>query len=176
MIYFVLGVSIVMLALLYNHFMYKDAMNTVDKLKDYLQKNCENSITPSLNLYNELSKEQRLFLDKFSKYMECNKLLYQLHLKMHDIFCLDIKKIEQTNRLDKLTYKYEDYYCANDVYEILYFIDNLYEKYLKSNKNLNYKAFNVQLFGKEIIDDNELLNYILKMTLKEFVITFSVLR
>lgn len=171
MIYVVLGIAIVLFALLYNHLRYKDALLAVEKLKDHLKKNCENSMDSNHIVHDKFSKSQKLFLDNFSKYMECNKLLYQLDLKMHDIFCLKIKKI---NRLDKLAYKFEDYYCI-DVYRIIDFLDDLYHKYSINNKNLNFNTFNIQLFGKENIDDDELLSIILKMTLKEFIVNFAVL-
>ena len=67
MIYFVLGIAIVIFLLIYNHLRYKDALMLVEKLNNHFKKNCENMMDSNHTLYDKLSKNQKLFLDDFSK-------------------------------------------------------------------------------------------------------------
>lgn len=175
MIYFILSLSTILLVLLYNHLKYNNAKVELEKVKKHFIFNCKKDFDGDFTQYNKLSENQKLFLDNLSEYLSCNNLPYLLNRKIYDIFCLKIKNENQSNQLSKISYKFKNYYCVNDIYDLLYFIDNQYHEYIKNHKDLNFKILNTTLFGKEKIDDDELLNMVLNMTLKEFTVTFSTL-
>ncbi len=176
MIYFILSLSIILLALLYNYLKYSNAKAELEKVKNHFIINCQKNFDGNIAQYNKLSENQKQFLDNLSMYIGCNNLLHLLNKKMYDIFCLDMKKVNRSNQLNKLSYKFKDYYCVKDIYDVLYFVDKQYHEYIKNHKDLNFELLNINLFGKEHIGDDELLNMVLNMTLKDFVITFSSLQ
>jgi hypothetical protein len=160
---------------LYDYLRYNNAKKELVKIRNHFMHNCKKSLNIKNNSYNELSKNQKSFLKNLSVYIDCNQLPYLLNTKMYNIFCLNSKEINQSKQLRKLSYRFKSYYCVSDIFIVIEFIDKQYHEYINSNKVLNFKSFNTSLFGKEHIDDDELLNMILSMTLKEFIIAFSPL-
>ncbi|WP_169308520.1 hypothetical protein [Nitratifractor salsuginis] len=145
----------------------------MSEIEKHFAEICKKDISYIPEEYNLLSKKQKHFLDNLSKYLNCEKLPYLLDKKIYNIFCLSIKNINIT--LNKFLFRHNNHYCSHAVYDLLYFIDRQYQKYIEINKDINLHALNTKLFGKEKIDDEELLHTILDMTLKDFVIRFSVL-
>jgi hypothetical protein len=171
----ILALSLIMFALIYNYIKYNSAKKELKKIKYHIANNCKKSLPNNQIKYDDIAESQKLFLDDLSRFLECNNLPNLLNKKMYEIFCVDSQYINQSKGLKELAYKYKNFYCSNDIFDILYYIDRHYHKYNLEHNNKDSKTLNMKLFGREHIEDEELLNLILNMTLKEFVNRFSLL-
>ncbi len=171
----ILALSLIIFALIYNYIKYNSAKKELKKIKYHIANNCKKSLPNNQIKYDDIGESQKLFLDDISRFLECDNLPNLLNKKMYEIFCVDSQYINQSKGLKELAYKYKNFYCANDIFDILYYIDRHYHKYNLEHNNKDSKMLNIKLFGRGHIEDEELLNLVLNMTLKEFVNRFSLL-
>jgi len=122
-----------------------------------------------------LSDKEEIFLKEIKEYLNCKNFALSNNLYLRDIFCRQIDAY-QSKKLKKLMFfTQENYYCVSDVYTLYNFLEVKFIEYLEKNETMSATELNLNLLGSDNLEEDEVIDKLLKMSTLEFIQKFSIL-